>query len=423
MYQVENTGTLLRLRSRAAGRRSPAVARNVVLIGLVSLLTDISSEMVTAVLPLYLVLSLGASPLQFGIVDGLYQGVTAIVRVASGLISDRWRRHKEVAAAGYGLSAACKLGLLAVGGAAGGIVGVVLADRVGKGIRTSPRDALISLSSSPATVATAFGVHRAMDTAGAMLGPLIAFGLLSLTPGAFDAIFVVSFCFALLGLAVLVLFVENQSAPAPAREKPEPIAPASAADVARLLGRSGYRRLVIAGGLLGLVTISDAFLYLGLQRKLEFTSSLFPLLAVGTALVYMLLAVPFGRLADRVGRGRVFCFGYGLLLLAYGALLTPAAGDAAVLVALALLGAFYAATDGVLMALAAPLLPAELRASGLGLLVTSTSLGRLGGSIAFGAVWTVWGLHSATLAFGAALALVLLGAVTQLARREPVADV
>ena len=209
MYQID-TGYLLRRRTAEDRVARPRVATNVVLLGVVSMLTDISSEMVATVLPLYLVVSLGISPLIFGLIDGLYNGASAIVRIASGLVADRWQRHKEVATTGYGLSAIAKLGMLAAGGATGAIAAVVLIDRTGKGIRTAPRDAMISLSSSPATIATSFGVHRAMDTAGAMIGPLIAFGMLSLAPGAFDAIFIVSFFFAVIGVAVLVTFVDGR---------------------------------------------------------------------------------------------------------------------------------------------------------------------------------------------------------------------
>jgi len=127
--------------------RGMRVSRNVIGLGFTSLFTDISSEMVSAVLPIYLVLFLRLSPLQFGLVDGLYQGIGALVKIAFGFAADRLARHKEVAFVGYALSAACKIGLLAVGSAVGLLAAVVIADRTGKGIRTAPRDALISLSS------------------------------------------------------------------------------------------------------------------------------------------------------------------------------------------------------------------------------------------------------------------------------------
>src|SRR5215216_1313925 len=172
MYGVQDSGALVAAHRSLFGRRR-VVGRTVLLLGLTSLFTDVSAEMVATVLPLYLVYTLGLSPLAFGVADGLYQGGAALVRVASGFVGDRWRRHKTVAAVGYGLSAACKLGYLVVGGALGGLSALILLDRTGKGIRTAPRDALISLSTPREHLGRAFGVHRALDTAGAMIGPLL----------------------------------------------------------------------------------------------------------------------------------------------------------------------------------------------------------------------------------------------------------
>ena len=148
MYQVEASKALLKPRLWARRSARLRVPRNVVMLGMVSLLTDVSSEMVATVLPLYLVFTLGASPLVLGAIDGTYRGAAALVQVASGFVSDRWRRHKEVAGAGYGLSALGKVALVAAGNTIGGIGAIVAVDRVGKGIRTAPRDALISLSST-----------------------------------------------------------------------------------------------------------------------------------------------------------------------------------------------------------------------------------------------------------------------------------
>ncbi len=249
--------------------------------------------MVAAVLPLYLVYAAGFTPLQLGVIDGLYRGAAAITALISGFAADRRRRHKEVASLGYGLSAICKLGLVAAGGAVSAIGALVMVDRIGKGIRTAPRDALISLSVSPKSLGMAFGVHRAMDTTGAMLGPLLAFGILALAPLAFTSVFLVSFCVAIAGLGVIVLLVPKQ------RERAGAKPPLSLRDVAPLLLVPRYRALVIAASLLGLATISDAFLYLALQRHLDLAPAAFPLLFVGTSLAFMLLAVPVGRLADR----------------------------------------------------------------------------------------------------------------------------
>jgi MFS family permease len=371
--------------------------------------------MVSTILPLYLVFGLHLTPLAFGVIDGLYLGASALVRLVAGFCADRSRRHKEVAVAGYALSALSRLGLLVVGGVWTALVAVVLIDRLGKGIRTAPRDALISLSSPRADLATAFGVHRALDTAGAMIGPLLAFGLLALTPGAYDAVFVVSLCAALIGLGILTLFVENHPLPIPLLEERPDV---SLRAVTRLVRDRGFGPLLLVGGMLSLATMSDGFLYLTLQRRLDFNVGFFPLLYVATALIYMLLAVPVGNLADRVGRGRVFVGGYALLLLVYVSLLLPWMGTPQMAVYLALFGAYYAATDGVLMALASAVLPGELRTSGLALLTTATSLGRLVASILFGLLWTWRGVEAAIMVFVVGLVVAMLLTLVMLASRK-----
>ena len=186
-----------------------SVPPNVWALGATSLFTDLSSEMVASVLPIYLVVQLGFSPLAFGTLDGLYNGLGALARLASGPAVDRWRRHKEVAAGGYGVSALCRLGLLAAGRWWPGVAGAIALDRVAKGIRTVPRDALIADSAPAHSLGYAFGVHRALDACGAVLGPVAAFALLAAVPQGFDVVFVASFFAALIGLAVLLLFVEN----------------------------------------------------------------------------------------------------------------------------------------------------------------------------------------------------------------------
>src|SRR5947199_7097632 len=178
--------------------------------------------------------------------------------------------------------------MLAVGPAWTMLAAIVLVDRMGKGIRTAPRDALISLSSPSRSLGLAFGVHRALDTCGAMLGPLIAFAILSALPNAFDLIFIASFCAAVVGVGVLGLFVENR-APRVAAPRARPVAWREAFG---LLRRPGFRGLVVAGSLLAVATMSDGFIYLVLQRRLTFTASFIPLLYVITALFYLLLAVP-----------------------------------------------------------------------------------------------------------------------------------
>jgi MFS family permease len=401
--------------SDARPRRLPIVSPTVWALGITSLLTDISSEMVASVLPVYLVLHLGLSPLAFGFIDGLYQGAAALVRVVAGVLSDRWRRYKEIAAAGYALSAACRVLILAAGAAWSTIACVVALDRLGKGIRTAPRDALISQRTRPCSLATAFGVHRSLDAAGAMLGPILAFSLLALTPGGFDVLFVASFGVAIVGVAAILLFVPSRTA------DERQLAPAAISfrSAVTLLGEMRFRRLVIAGTILGIATISDSFIFLILQRRLEIGATAFPLLYVGTSLFTSVFSVPFGRLADRIGRRRVLVGGYVVLAGVYGLLLSFPAGSFILAgLTIALLGAYYAATEGVLTAMAAAVLPTSHSGSGLAVLATATNIARLIASIAFGWLWTMAGLEPATGIALAALAAAIVGSAVALARAE-----
>ncbi|MEU9502550.1 MFS transporter [Streptomyces sp. NPDC048196] len=456
-----------------------AVPGTVLVLGTVSLITDVSSEMVTAVLPLYLVAELGLSPLGFGLLDGVYNGVSALVRLVGGRVSDRGGGggHKVVAVVGYGLSALCKPLLLLVHTLP--LIGAVLAvDRTGKGLRTAPRDAMISLAGEPAVRGRAFGVHRAMDTAGALLGPLVAFLVLRAAAGGYDAVFTVSGCVAALGVAVLVLFVPARirppapdttettgrrpspargplpppapgsfpsPAPGPASPTPprdpasarprdpasaRPGAPASAPPLRPLLRLPALRRLTCCAVLLGLTTVSDSFLYLTLQRRLGLSGAWFPLLPLGTAAAFLLLAVPLGAVADRWGRRRLFLLGHLALLGAYGVLLAPfAASPVLTGLVLVLHGGFYAATDGVLAAATADAVPDAWRGSGLAVVQTGQAAARFGCSLAFGAAWTAWGdrwalaLAAAGLALAAALSARLLRATSGTDATPPPADV
>jgi MFS family permease len=437
MYQVQDSVALLRARrgfaaARQAGR--PFVARTVLLLGLTSLFTDISSEMVAAVLPLYYVQVLGINPMQIGILNGIYQGGSAVARLLFGFVADRMERYREVAGVGYSLSAICKLGLLAFS-SFGGLTAVLLLDRIGKGIRTAPRDAMISLSSPKEELGTAFGVHRAMDTCGAMLGPLLGFALLALTPNEYHGIFLVSFCIALIGVAILLLLVEEPER----RREPETVAvpvidEAEAEPDARdsrltlrgawaLIENTPLSGLVLIAFLLGLATVGDAFLYLQLHERLDFADSLFPLLYVGTSSIFMVMAVPAGRLSDRVGRAKVFTFGYVLLLLLYLVLLSGAKADLLLPATLLGLGIFYACTDGVLAALGSAAVPDSVRGTGLAALGTATGLAQFAASLAFGALWATAGVHTAFVVFalGLAVALAVTVVVLFLRQRRPAA--
>lgn len=401
-----------------APRGRAGVGANVVNLGLTSMFTDVSSEMVSAVLPLYLTFQLRLSAPQFGLVDGLAQAFTAVMLLVGAFLADRTSRYREVAGAGYAVSAGCKLGLLAAGGAWAPTTGLLYLDRTAKGVRTAPRDALISLSAPAGGLGRAFGVHRSLDTAGAIVGPVVAFLLLWAVPGGYDAVFVTSFCFALVGLGVLALFVQNRTPqPPPPAPAPGDVTPRfSGRRALGLLGDRRFRRLATVAAALNCLTVSDAFIYLVYEHRSSLQARYFPLLFVGTSLAYVLLAVPLGRVADRVGAQRVVVGGYAVLGLVYLLLLVSSPGPLVLLGILGLLGTYYAATDGVLVALASSIVPESLRTTGIGLLGTVVAGGRLVSSVAFGLLWARSGPATAVAVFAAGLALTLPWAVRALAR-------
>jgi predicted MFS family arabinose efflux permease len=385
MYQTDLSA---KLRDHAEAAGSPGllgVEPNVWKLGFTSLFTDVSAEMVSSILPLYFVIYLGFSPLQFGVLDGIYQGAAvASLSLVAGIAADRWRRQKEVAVGGYGFSAISKLGLLAVGGSWTLTAAVLVLDRVGKSIRTAPRDAMISLSTNPRTMATAFAVHRALDTGGSVFGPLLAFLLLAMAPGAFTFVLLVSFCIALVGLGLITLLVEKPGTS-------DSDANQAASTIRQSLGlwnEPSFRTIMVAGGILAFMTASDAFIYLVLQKNTGCSTTAFPLFAFITAVAYLLLAVPAGKLADAWGRRKVFLGGYVFVFLVYLILLLPELGKGAQFASLGLLGAYYAATNGVLAAVASSAVAPNLRTSGLAFLNTVLGICKLLSSVLFGLLWT-----------------------------------
>ncbi len=247
MYQIEAWAALRKARRDAKGTTSwPSVHRNVWALGFTSFFTDVSSEMVSTVLPIYLVLYLGLTPFHYGLVDGLQHGGTALLRLFGGVAVDRTRRCKELAIAGYSVSAFSRLGLLAAGASWPLVATVVAVDRAAKGLRTVPRDVLISLSSGSSALATSFGVHRALDSAGAMLGPLVALGILAALPEAFDVVFVSSFSVAVCGMGVIWLFVRNADPAVPTAA----VSPPTPAGLRSVLHDAGLSRVMVAATLL-----------------------------------------------------------------------------------------------------------------------------------------------------------------------------
>lgn len=379
------------------------VSSVVIALGIVSMFTDISTESVSAILPLYITGVIGLSTVAYGVIDGLYQGISAVVRIAGGYAADRGDQPKWVAFFGYGVSAVARVGLLFASGFAA-LSAVIALDRLGKGVRTAPRDALITASSEPDNLARSFGVHRALDTVGAAIGPLLAFAILFFIPDGYSTIFVVSLAFAILGVVVLGIIVPNKR---PRAER----ATAGSAPKARFRWRDlndpRLRRLLITAGLLGLVTVGDGFIYLVLQSKSGFATEYFPLLYVGTNIAFLALAIPLGRVADRFGRARVFIVGHVALLAAYVCAALPSTGWVLTIFCLVLLGAFYAATDGILAALASQTTPVETLASGIAAAQTAVAVSRLIASVGFGLLWYSLGRDGAMIVVAVALAVLI----------------
>ncbi len=407
---------LERLKLNRAERTAPNVSRLSPVIwglGFTSLLTDVSAEMVSSVLPAYLFLHLRLGPLQYGIIDGLYNGFAiALVSLAAGYLADRHRRHKATAMAGYLLSALCKPALLLAGSAWSWILLIIGFDRLGKGLRTAPRDAILSLNAPPGRLASAFALHRSLDAAGALLGPIVAVGILAAMPGAFDVVWIVSLAFAVLGLATLGLFV-----PQPRLTAVEDDAAGTAPATSDRTSKRRFRVLAVVAFFLAITTVSDGFIFIQLQRASNFGATAFPLYYVALAAVYMLASVPAGLIADRFGRRNVLLAGYGPLALVYVALLLAPlhsiGTQAAVVVAL---GLYYAATEGVLMAMGSALLTASGRTIGLALLASAIGLGKAVSSIVFGWLMQSQGSGPAIMAFMFALPAAVLVALVVLRR-------
>ena len=309
----------------------------------------------------------------------------------------------------------------------------MLLDRLGKGLRTPARDALISFASVPSARATAFGVHRALDAVGRLAGPLMAFAVLKMAPKAFDAVFFVSICFALIGLATITLLVvdersstsgsgeESQVSSLPnARLAPTaigPLAPAANSSlVSATIGiesrsKARFRWWVISATVLSAVAIGEAFFVLVLERRGAISADSVPLFFTGLGLAQIVLTLPCSRLADRIGRKRVWVGGQVVLLAAYAALLFGGGAANLVWIGVLLLGLHLAATDGVSSALTSLFVSTERRAVGLAIVAGAAGLAELGASIGFGAAWAWRGLDFGLGLFAACAAAGILVAI------------
>jgi len=386
--------------NQVLSRRS-AIPPGVWALGFVSLLMDTSSEMIHALLPVYLVTAMGASMEAVGLIEGVAEATAQIVKVFSGALSDRLGQRKLLTALGYGLAAASKP-IFPLAGSLGWVAAARFIDRVGKGIRGAPRDALIADLAPPEARGASFGLRQALDTVGAFVGPLIAIGLMAATGGAFRAVFWAATVPAVLCVALLVAAVREPKA---SRAPGEARAPIALAGLRRL--GAAFWIVVAVAALFALARFSEAFLVLRVQG-LGLPATLAPLTLVIMNVVYALSSYPAGALSDRFERMTVAAIGFALLIAADLAL-ALAGGLFAATLGVALWGLHLGLTQGVLSALVADAAPAEQRGSAFGVFNFVSGVAALIASLAAGALWDALGPAATFLAGGLACALALAG--------------
>lgn len=370
------------------------VPRTVWVLGLVSLLMDVSSEMIQTLLPIYLVLGLGASAVVIGLVEGFSVAVATAVKFISGFVSDRMGRPKWVAVAGYGLAALSR----PIFPLSASIEGVLLAkgvDRVGKGIRTAPRDALVAAVTPPALLGRAYGLRKSLDTAGGFLGPLAAIGLMILLVNDIKAVFWLASIPAFAAIALLVFGVSDPAPNDSEKKRPPSLKGALKLDAATWA-------VIGLAALIGLARFSESFLLLkGLDVGVS--AAFAPATIILLHLVFGLAAFPVGALSDRIGRRSLLVLSL-VFLAAADAVLALGQTQAVYYVGVALWGLHMGFSQGLLMALIADAAPKNLRGSAFGLFSLISGVIALAGNVAAGLLWDGMG-PQATFAFGAALSL------------------
>jgi len=378
--------------------KTPAIPRSIWALGFVSLLMDVSSEMIHSLLPVFIVTTLGASALVLGLIEGAAEATALIVKVFSGVLSDWFGKRKPLAVLGYGLGALSKP-LFALAPSIGWVVMARLTDRVGKGIRGAPRDALVADLAPPEVRGAAFGLRQSLDTVGAFAGPLMAIGLMLLWANDFRAVFWVAVIPAALSVALLAFGVQEPER-APGLPRTYPIR----RDNLRRLP-AAYWWVVAVGAVFTLARFSEAFLVLRAAEGglvLAWT----PLVLVGMNAVYALAAYPFGKLSDRMSHGKLLALG---LLLLIGADLLLAAGNhwGWVWGGISLWGLHLGVTQGLLATMVADTAPADLRGTAYGFFNLVSGLAMLVASVLAGALWDGLGA-SATFLAGAAFSVLAL---------------
>lgn len=359
-------------------------------LGFVSLLMDVSSEMIHALLPVYMVTTLGASVLTVGLIEGIAEATASITKVFSGALSDWLGRRKFLAAVGYGL-AACTKPIFPLAPTIGWLIVARFIDRVGKGIRGAPRDALVADLSPAHLRGASFGLRQSLDTIGSFLGPLLAMGLMWLMSEQFAAVFWIAVIPAFLSFGLILVAVQE---PEHRKDRRLVRMPLHRSELGRL--SATYWWIVAIAVVFTLARFSEAFLVLRAQ-SIGLPLMLVPAVLVVMNLAYSVSAFPIGLLSDRVDRMTLLALGL-LLLLAADVVLAFATGAAGVGVGVALWGLHMGFTQGLLATLIADAAPEELRGTGFGLFNLMTGLALLVASIVAGALWQIIGPQGTFLA-------------------------
>ena len=398
--------------------RAFAIPRGVWALGFVSLFMDVSSEMIHALLPVFLVSVLGASVTAVGLLEGTAEAIASITKVFSGTISDWLGKRKLLTVLGYGLAAVTKP-LFALAPTAGWVFAARGIDRIGKGIRGAPRDALIAALTPAEVRGAAFGLRQALDTVGAFAGPLLAIALMAATADSFRTVFWLAVLPALASVIVLVLFVREPDEQA-RRNTARP-------RLAALLGTLGARFwwLVVVAALFTLARFSEAFLILKIA-DVGLSVGYVPAVLVVMNVAYALSAYPAGWLSDRVNRWGVFAVGAALLIGA-DLVLAFAASIAVAGIGIALWGLHMGFTQGLLAALVADSARAEQRGTAFGVFNLAIGLALLAASVVAGVLWDRGGpqltfLAGAVLTAAAALVALLLYSMGKIDGRKTAAD-
>ncbi|WP_415081012.1 MFS transporter [Labrys sp. (in: a-proteobacteria)] len=368
-------------------------------LGFVSLLMDVSSEMIHALLPVYMVTVLGASTLAVGLIEGIAEATASITKVFSGALSDWLGKRKFLAALGYGLAALTKP-VFPLANSIDWLVAARFVDRIGKGIRGAPRDALVADLAPPHLRGASFGLRQSLDTIGAFAGPLLAIGLMWMTANHFQLVFWIAVVPAFLSVGLLLVVVKEPERPQDLRRVRMPLR----RDEVRRLG-TAYWWVVAVAAIFTLARFSEAFLVLRAQSA-GLPLALVPIVLVIMAFAYSLSAYPAGILSDRMDRVAILAIGLVLLVVA-DLVLAFASGVMGVCLGVALWGLHMGFTQGLLATLIAEAAPAELRGTAFGLFNLVTGLALLVASVIAGALWDLAGPQATFLA-GAVFSLVTL---------------